>query len=363
LRGLGKGLEALIGNSTSILPRPPKFQANSRALDHEIVQMKFSNTTSRSWLGHGVEAHARAMTSPRTTCAHPDGRRHGESDLSKVAAVGIAANAAAPPSLFNRPVASVGTKVQLDHIGPTDGQVQPAKTADRRSQFLQIVAKSDEVNKKKGKKKQQPKLTRVAFKVSRLMEFCTRRETRRYMFSNSIQVIDLGLRLGDIEGLEQEPAAATKTNDESLRDQLSQNGATPQEIEFLLNNRVELNAMASDQLVEFIERKLEEHGVRKVVPGKDLLGDAYQAFHRSRQLQDIFEKAESEFEEEESEIDVPDDLESRISKILKKNDDLRWDDAVHVALDETQLDHVRGKKKNEKDKAGNFADANDKAQP
>jgi DNA topoisomerase VI subunit B len=69
---------------------------------------------------------------------------------------------------------SAATK--LDRIGPRDGQFQPAKTADRKSQFLQIVAKSDEVNRKKRKEKQQPKLTRVAFRVSRLMEFCTRRE-------------------------------------------------------------------------------------------------------------------------------------------------------------------------------------------
>jgi hypothetical protein len=69
---------------------------------------------------------------------------------------------------------SAATK--LDRIGPRDGQFQPAKTADRKSQFLQIVARSDEVNRKKRKEKQQPKLTRVTFRVSRLMEFCTRRE-------------------------------------------------------------------------------------------------------------------------------------------------------------------------------------------
>ena len=102
--------------------------------------------------------------------------------------------------------------------------------------------------------------------------------------------------------------------------------------------------MASDQLVEFMERKLEEHGIRKVVPCKDLLGDAYQAFHRSKQLRDIFEQAESEFEETEIDVPVPDDLELQVHKILEEHDDLRWDDAVHVALDETQLDHVRGEK-------------------
>ena len=127
------------------------------------------------------------------------------------------------------------------------------------------------------------------------------------------------------------------------------------------SNRVELNAMASDQLIELIERKLEEHGVRKVVPDKDLLGDAYQAFHRSKQLQDIFEEAESEFEETECDIDVPDDLEFQVCEILKQHDGLRWDDAVQVALDEAQLDHVREKKKKEKADSGNFVDTDEAA--
>ena len=38
------------------------------------------------------------------------------------------------------------------------------------------------------------------------------RDTRRYQFSNAVEVIDLGLRLGDITGLEREPAAATRTS-------------------------------------------------------------------------------------------------------------------------------------------------------
>jgi hypothetical protein len=184
-----------------------------------------------------------------------------------------------------------------------------------------------------------------------------RRDTRRYEFVNGVEAIDLGLRLWDIDGLEQEPAAATKTNVEDLRRQLSENGATPQEVEFLLHNRVELNAMASDQLIALIERKLKEHGIHKVVPDDDLLGDAYRAFHRSKQLREIFDDAEIEFEETETdtEIDVPKNLETQVRKILKKHDDLRWDDAVQVVLDRTQLDHVRGKKKKDKAKAGNFS--------
>ena len=53
------------------------------------------------------------------------------------------------------------------------GSVSAAKTGSQGSQFLQIVANPDASNRKKRK---EPKLTRVAFRVSRLMEFCTKRE-------------------------------------------------------------------------------------------------------------------------------------------------------------------------------------------
>jgi hypothetical protein len=189
------------------------------------------------------------------------------------------------------------------------------------------------------------------------------RDTRRYQFANAIEATDLGLRLEDIAGLEREPAAATKTTEDILRGQLAENGATDAEIDILIDERVELNAMASDDLIEMIERKLGDYGIEKVVPDDDLLAEAYQAFHRSRRLQDIFEEAESEFDETEDEIDVPDDLKEQVRDILKKHNDLRWDDAVQVALDETQLDHVRKEKKKRKDKAGDFVDTDDEAAP
>ncbi len=53
------------------------------------------------------------------------------------------------------------------------GRFQPAKTAGRGSRFVQIVAKPRRAARRKSK---EPKLTRVAFRVSRLMEFCTIRE-------------------------------------------------------------------------------------------------------------------------------------------------------------------------------------------
>jgi hypothetical protein len=72
------------------------------------------------------------------------------------------------------------------------------------------------------------------------------RDTRRYTFMNKIEVIDLGLRLKDIEGLQAEPSF----DQESRRTRTSNrqmNGATEAEVNFLLDARVELNAMTSDR--------------------------------------------------------------------------------------------------------------------
>ena len=52
---------------------------------------------------------------------------------------------------------------------------------------------------------------------------------------------------------------------------LRKNGATAEEIEFLLSERVELNALASDELVDFIEGKLDALGIGKVVPDEETL--------------------------------------------------------------------------------------------
>jgi len=135
------------------------------------------------------------------------------------------------------------------------------------------------------------------------------RDTRRYQFSSAIEVIDLGLRIDDIAGLEREPAAATRTSPSTLRGQLTENGASDAEINILLNERVELNAMASDALIDMIERKLKAYGLNKVLPDDDLLSEAYQAFHHSQQLRKKFEKIENEFEA--SEIEIPKNLADR----------------------------------------------------
>ena len=139
----------------------------------------------------------------------------------------------------------------------------------------------------------------------------------------------LGLRLDDIADLGREPAAASRTSDNILRDQLAENGATDAEIAILLRERVELNAMASDDLIEMIERKLREYGLQKVIPDDDLLGEAYQEFHRSKELREQFAEMESEFKE--SKIGV---TRTKQVRAAPRRPDLRWDDAIRSCLTE-----------------------------
>jgi hypothetical protein len=178
------------------------------------------------------------------------------------------------------------------------------------------------------------------------------RDTRRYQFLHAVETIDLGLRLEDIADLEREPAAASKVTENTLRDQLAENGATDAEIAILLHERVELNAMTSDDLIEMIERKLEAYGLEKVIPDDPLLGKAYQEFHRSQQLLSQFEQVRRKFKAPK--IKIPKNLRRQVGAVLDQHDDLRWDEALQIVLDKTQLDHVRVKKQTAKKKSGDF---------
>jgi hypothetical protein len=156
------------------------------------------------------------------------------------------------------------------------------------------------------------------------------RSTRRFSFEHNASIIDLGLRLADVRDLGLETSAEDafdRGGDFAKRRNLQLNGATEDEVEFLLNQRVELNALTSDQLVGFIERKLVEHGIRKVIPQADLLGDAYRLFVNSARLEKIVEKAIEDIEDQDD-LDPPVDLGERVTEYLRQHPESRWDAAV-----------------------------------
>lgn len=147
------------------------------------------------------------------------------------------------------------------------------------------------------------------------------RDTRRYSFRNSVNVIDLGLRIGDIDGLEIEHAQVPEAAVENLRE----NGATPEEIEFLLHRRVELNAFASDALVTWIERKLVEHGVAKIIPDDKTLAAAYQRAREQAAAQAVIDEAIAEAGKTIVDTKAFDGLRDRIAKAISSDRTVSWD--------------------------------------
>jgi hypothetical protein len=151
--------------------------------------------------------------------------------------------------------------------------------------------------------------------------------TRRYRFGpgHAANVIDLGLRLEDVDGLESENMHFESPR--AARENLRENGATDEEIDVLLEQRVELNAFASDEFIEWIEGKLQQHGIAKVVPDGDTLAGAYCRMRRQALVQAQIEEALAELDDEddERELPIPDNLISRITKRLKDKPALRWD--------------------------------------
>jgi hypothetical protein len=154
-------------------------------------------------------------------------------------------------------------------------------------------------------------------------------DTRRYTFSNNVEVIDLGLRLSDIKALGLE-AKAEKPFDRGTREararNLRQNGATSEEVAFLLDRRVELNALASDALVSLIERKLAKHNIKKVIPDKETLADIYRAAVQAERVEEAVQNALEEVEA--GAVKVPAGLAGKVKLYLQSNPTTPWDKAV-----------------------------------
>jgi hypothetical protein len=148
----------------------------------------------------------------------------------------------------------------------------------------------------------------------------------RYEFVNDINVIDMGLRLTDVEewGLESEQV---KFKGGFAGDTITTGG----EREFLMSNRrVELNAFASDDFIKWIEGKLAEHGIQKVVPDTKTLEMAYRRAAMIRHVEDGMDELIDDAKEVAEEIRMPGDgmLADRVRRHLKDHPTMPWDKAI-----------------------------------
>jgi hypothetical protein len=154
-------------------------------------------------------------------------------------------------------------------------------------------------------------------------------DTRRYCYTHALNVIDFGLQHEDIDGLTPEPH-----NSNISDERLIEAGLDPGAIDFLRDQRVELNAMTSRQLIDFVENKLRQHGIRKVIPDNKTLAETYQMFVASDRLSEAFDEIKEELENaSETPTAIPGDLRAKVGQLLQQNPDVTWHRAVRLIVD------------------------------
>lgn len=175
----------------------------------------------------------------------------------------------------------------------------------------------------------------AGFKVVRTLRLGTRLRL-------GAPVIDIGLRLVDVDGLESEPVDYRQGKDP--QGYLRQCGATREECDFLVEGggwrgwhgrRVELNAMTSEQFIDWLGSKLDEHRVEKVVPDVDVLGRAYQRAVFRLKLEEAAKKFIADLPEVN--VPVPEDLDNRVRDKLTDNPETSWDEAVAGIVEDMAL--------------------------
>jgi hypothetical protein len=170
------------------------------------------------------------------------------------------------------------------------------------------------------------------------------RDTRRYSFNHDVNVIDLGLRLEDVEKwkLQAEPCSVGKSDP---TDNLRENGATDEEIAFLCSDsnwrnysgqRVELNAFSSGDLLKWIETKLAAQRIKKIIPEAETLEAAYR---RAAVTNIVDKQLEEIIQDAHQEVDARRVSPSRIARDVKtrlqQSPATSWDQAVaDIAVDD-----------------------------
>jgi hypothetical protein len=112
-------------------------------------------------------------------------------------------------------------------------------------------------------------------------------------------------------------------NCDARRYTLERHGATEEEIEFLIPEvgecqRIELNAMTSRQLIDFIEEKLAEEGVEKLVPSSDTLAAHARRLQEQVLARKALEGMAEEIARKAAAIELPDDLENLVQEFLTR---------------------------------------------
>jgi len=170
-----------------------------------------------------------------------------------------------------------------------------------------------------------------------------RRDTDRYTFQNSIRIIDLGLRLEDVEvhGLESEEFYL-KADRRAVHANLLKNGASPAEADFIAGGRrVELNAFGSSELIAWIESKLEANAIQKVVPEAATLEAAYRRAVEIDYFRHHSEQLEQAAKRQAEQARIPHKLASQVRRASSVTPVEAWDRTVAAIARKHSTAHAK----------------------
>jgi hypothetical protein len=155
------------------------------------------------------------------------------------------------------------------------------------------------------------------------------------LIEREVDAVDLGLRLDDVAGLTPEPVSYRSDPRQNLRER----GASEREIDFLRGDgktgqRVELNALVGREFIDWLEGKLADAGVSKVVPDSDRLDAAYRRAYKRRLLNARIAEAYEEASAEANRVSAPVDLATRVATALDDHSRRSWDDVIADLIEE-----------------------------
>jgi DNA topoisomerase VI subunit B len=176
-------------------------------------------------------------------------------------------------------------------------------------------------------------------------------DSRRHEFHEQPNVIDIGLRLRDVERMKLESERVEYEQKKHPAERLREicEDVTEDEIDFLVSGeqrwnaqtqkrvwtgrRVELNAMTSRQFISFIERKLEGHGVKKVVPDRATLKIAWERAEKVRLINAAIDEAMRRINRNRTTKPAPRDLVTQVRETLRRHPEMPWDEALAQIAD------------------------------
>ncbi|MBA2313389.1 MAG: hypothetical protein H0V97_11415, partial [Actinobacteria bacterium] len=137
---------------------------------------------------------------------------------------------------------------------------------------------------------------------------------------------DIGLRLADVQEWDLAPEGQYHRNPRKTYSNLIRNGATADEAHFISEGqRVELNMLTGRQFVEYVEGKLNEHGVEKVVPDASTLEQAWKRAHLRQKVNALISRI---YKDESAVPRTPDDLSDQVRRRLEEEPESSWDEAI-----------------------------------